>query len=335
MRIIVTGGYGFIGSTLIKRLIIDKKNIVLNIDAKKINSMPESLAKIKNFKNYKFKKLNIDNYKKLNNLILEFKPNLVFHLAAESHVDNSITSPKDFIYSNIVGTFNLLDILSKYIKIHKKISNKFRLIHVSTDEVYGSLTPKEKSFKEDNKFYPNSPYSASKASGDLLCRAWNKTFKLPIITTNCSNNYGPWQFPEKLIPLVIKRALQQKKIPIYGTGKNIRDWIHVDDHVSALIKLSKKGKIGETYNIGGDNEITNISLVRKICDIIDNRTKAKISSKKLISFVTDRAAHDFRYSINSKKLENEINFKAIFSIHNGIYQTVNWYLDNKEWLLKK
>jgi len=335
MRIIVTGGYGFIGSTLIKKLIIDKKNIVLNIDAKKINSMPESLAKIKHFKNYRFKKLNIDNYQKLNNLILEFKPNLVFHLAAESHVDNSITSPKDFIYSNIVGTFNLIDVLSKYIKKHKKISNKFRLIHVSTDEVYGSLTPKEKSFKEDNKFYPNSPYSASKASGDLLCRAWNKTFKLPIITTNCSNNYGPWQFPEKLIPLVIKKALKQKKIPIYGTGKNIRDWIHVDDHVSALIKLSKKGKIGESYNIGGDNEITNISLVKKICEIIDEKTKAKISSKKLISFVTDRAAHDFRYSINSKKLEKELNFKAIFSINNGIYQTVNWYLDNKEWLLKK
>ena len=335
MKIIVTGGCGFIGSTLIKKLLTNKKNYILNIDALNEVSMPESLESIKKNKNYFFKKLDIRNKEKLLSTILRFKPNKIFHLAAESHVDRSIANPDNFLTSNIIGTSNLLDSSKIFLLKNKKYINKYRIIHISTDEVYGSLKIKEKPFKESNKFHPNSPYAASKASSDLLCRAWFKTYHLPVIVTNCSNNYGPWQFPEKLIPLTISKILQNKKIPIYGNGKNIRDWIHVKDHVDALIKISNKGKIGETYNIGGNNELKNLDLVKCICKIIDKIQNNKISSKNLISFIDDRLGHDFRYSIDSKKIKNSLNYHCKINFSKGLYETVYWYLENKKWLLRK
>ena len=335
MKIIVTGGCGFIGSTLIKKLVINPKNNILNIDALKYPSMPESLNSIKNYKNYFFKKIDIRNKNKLLKTILEFKPNNIFHLAAESHVDRSIVNPDDFLQTNILGTFNIIDNSKVFLKNNKEYIKKFKIIHISTDEVYGSLKIKEKPFNELNKYLPNSPYAASKASSDLLCRAWNKTYNLPIIVTHSSNNYGPWQYPEKLIPVVITKILQNKKIPIYGNGKNVRDWIHVEDHVKALINISKKGEIGETYNIGSNNELTNIDLVNQICEIIDKKIPKNSSYKKLISFVEDRLGHDFRYSIDNTKIKKNMNFKLHYNIKNGLLQTVNWYLKNKNWLLQK
>ena len=335
MKIIVTGGCGFIGSTLIKKLIKHSKNKILNIDSLNHESMPESLYSIKNKNNYLFKKIDINDKDKLLQIFLEFKPNIIFHLAAESHVDRSIAKPYNFLQTNILGTFNIIDNSKIFLENYKNYKNKFKIIHISTDEVYGSLKFKDKSFNELNKFFPNSPYAASKASSDLLCRAWNKTYNLPIIITNCSNNYGPWQYPEKLIPVVIAKILQNKKIPVYGKGKNIRDWIHVEDHVKALINISKNGKIGETYNIGGNNELANLDLVKQICEIIDKKIPQKKSYKRLISFVEDRLGHDFRYSINSKKIRNKLNYKLNYNMKDGLNQTVSWYISNKNWLLQK
>ena len=335
MKIIVTGGCGFIGSTLIKKLIKYSKNKILNIDSLNHESMPESLNSIKNKNNYFFKKIDINDKDKLLQIFLEFKPNIIFHLAAESHVDRSITKPYNFLQTNILGTYNIIDNSKIFLENNKNYTNKFKMIHISTDEVYGSLKIKDKSFNELNKFFPNSPYAASKASSDLLCRAWNKTYDLPIIITNCSNNYGPWQYPEKLIPVVIAKILQSKKIPVYGKGKNIRDWIHVEDHVNALINISENGQIGETYNIGSNNELTNLDLVNRICEIIDKKIPQKNSYKKLISFVEDRLGHDFRYSINSKKIRNKLNFKLKYNMNDGLNQTVSWYINNRNWLLQK
>ena len=335
MKIIVTGGCGFIGSTLIKNLINYSKNKILNIDSLNYESIPESLNSVKSKKNYFFKKIDINNKDKLLQIFLEFKPNIIFHLAAESHVDRSITKPYNFLRTNILGTFNVIDNSKIFLENYKNYKNKFKIIHISTDEVYGSLKFKDKSFNELNKFFPNSPYAASKASSDLLCRAWNQTYNLPIIITNCSNNYGPWQYPEKLIPVVIAKILQNKKIPVYGKGNNIRDWIHVEDHVNALINVSKNGIIGETYNIGGNNELENLDLVKQICEIIDEKIPQKKPYKRLISFVEDRLGHDFRYSINSKKIRNKLNFKLKYNMNDGLNQTVSWYINNRNWLLQK
>ncbi len=330
MRILVTGGLGFIGSHLIKKILTYKKNIVLNVDAKTYCSMPESLQNYKRNKNYLFKKLNISNSKNVSKTIKEFQPNLIFHLAAESHVDNSIVNPNSFINTNIIGTYNLLNSSLKYLNQ----INKFKFIHISTDEVYGSLKNKtQKSFTENSKFNPNSPYSASKASSDLLVRAWNKTYNLPVITTNCVNNFGPWQFPEKLIPVVIYSCLKQIEIPVYGNGINIREWIHVNDHVDCLINLSKNGKIGEVYNIGSGFEISNINLVKIICDYFDNKFPKKKSYKKLIKFVNDRPGHDFRYSLNSEKT-NRIIRSDKKNFYKKLYTTIDWYILNYKWLNK-
>ena len=335
MKILVTGGYGFIGSCLIKKLLINKNNIVLNVDSKSYSSMPESLADYKQAKNYVFKKIDIFNYQKLKNTIFNFKPNIIFHLAAESHVDNSIKSPNIFINSNIVGTFNLLDISKNY--LNNNIVDNFKFIHISTDEVYGSIDKESKKiFSEKSKFLPNSPYAASKASADLLVRSWYKTFNLPVIITNCSNNFGPWQYPEKFIPVIIKNCLNFSEIPIYGKGDNIREWIYVDDHVNYLIKLSKKGKIGDTYNIGSGYEFSNLQIVKKICLYFDKKFKKNKSHLSLIKFVTDRAGHDFKYSINTNKLNNLFpNNLKLNSFDNQFYQTVDWYISNQKWLKNK
>ena len=333
MRILVTGGCGFIGSHLIKKLLKNKKNIVLNIDIIAKHSSKESLKDIAYNKKYKFKKCDINNYKNLKKIIFEFKPRIIFHLAAESHVDRSIESSFSFIKTNILGTFNLLEISRIYIAKHKKL--KFKFIHISTDEVYGELKQKEKKFIENSPYFPNSPYSASKASSDHLVRAWNKTYKLPTIITNCSNNYGPWQFPEKLIPLVIYKLINKKKLPIYGNGKNIRDWIFVDDHIRALILISQKGKIGQKYNIGSNYEISNINLVKRICKIFDTICPNNQPHSRLITFVKDRKGHDFRYAINSNKLNKKLKFKSTYEFEKNLNLTINWYLNHYNWLHNK
>ena len=335
MKIIVTGGLGFIGSALIRYLINKTNNKILNIDILSKVSMPEALEGLNKSKNYKFLKLNIVNKVKIENAITKFSPDLVFHLAAESHVDNSITSPLDFIKSNIVGTFNLLESCRKYLKRKPSKLTKFRLIHISTDEVYGSLKIKQKAFDEKSQYQPNSPYSASKASSDHLVRAWYQTYGIPSIITHCSNNYGPWQFPEKLIPLMISRGIQNKSMPIYGDGKNIRDWLFVEDHIKALIKIVKKGKIGETYNIGGDEECSNLRIVKLICLHLDKKFSFNAPHHRLIKFVNDRKGHDFRYSINYLKVKKTLNFSPSVKLHKGIKRTVDWYIQNYNWLINK
>ena len=333
MKIIVTGGYGFIGSCLIKRL-IQESHEILNIDIKSYASMPESLTEYKNNKYLKNIKINISDIKKINTIFKKFQPDAIFHLAAESHVDNSINSSRVFIDTNIIGTYSLLEATRDYLKNRR--NKKFIFLHVSTDEVYGSLKNiYEKPFTEDNKFAPNSPYSASKTSSDLLVRAWNKTYSIPSITTNCCNNFGPWQFPEKLIPVIISNYIKKNKIPIYGNGKNIREWIFVKDHITALMQIFKKGKIGEVYNIGSGYEISNIMLAKKICNILDEVTKIKNPSRNLITFVKDRAAHDFRYAINSNKIQKKFNFKIKNSFEIDLKYTILWYLKNSKWLLSK
>ena len=325
MKILVTGGLGFIGSALIRYIITKTKNQVLNIDSMSKVAMPEALEGCEKSKNYKFIKLEIQNTK-IKKVIKNFSPDIIFNLAAESHVDNSITSPRKFIDSNIYGTFNILEACRLYLEKNPKKIKKFRFIQVSTDEVYGSLNSNQKSFNEDSSYKPNSPYSASKASSDYLVRAWFKTFNIPSIITHCSNNYGPWQFPEKLIPLMISKGIQKKFMPIYGNGKNIRDWLYVDDHVSALLKISKKGKIGEVYNIGGDEECTNIKIVNLICKHLDNIYSTNAPHKNLIRFVKDRKGHDFRYSIDFLKLKNELGWSPKTSFEKGLKITVDSYL---------
>jgi len=333
MKILITGGSGFIGSNLIKYLINFNKYTICNIDALTRTSVPHALKKIK-YDKYFFKKIDICNYNKLKKTILDFQPNIIMHLAAESHVDTSIVAPRKFIDTNIIGTFNLLDICNRF--LIKRNNNKFKFLHISTDEVFGSLDKGSNSFTEKSNYLPNSPYSSSKASSNHLVRAWVKTYNFPGIITNCSNNYGPWQHPEKLIPHTIARCILKSPIPIYGIGKNQRDWIFVLDHVRALFKLMHKGKVGETYNIGTNKTLTNIDLVNKICKLIDKKNidKNNFYHNSLITFVQDRKGHDFKYSINSSKLCNSLNFKFEYDLKKGLDYTVNWYLDNSRWLIK-
>ncbi len=332
MNILITGGLGFIGINLINKLLSNKKNKILNIDKESSFSTKNNNLLFNKSNNYKFIKIDLAKYNLLYKKIDKYRPDIIFHLAAESHVDRSIKDPDNFIFSNIIGTYNLLKISNFLFKKNKK----FKFLYVSTDEVYGSLGLNEnKFFTENSNYKPNSPYSASKAAGDLLVRSWNKTFKLPTITTHCSNNYGPWQNPEKLIPLVINNILHNKKIPIYGNGKNIRDWIYVEDHVEALIKISKLKFNGQVYNIGSNNLIDNLSLVKKICNIIDKKLNYKISSKNLIKFVKDRKGHDLKYAIDSKLLYKDTKFFPKIKFIDGLEKTIEWYLDNKKWLYKK
>ena len=334
MRVLVSGGLGFIGSALIRHLIKNTEHKVLNIDKETYAAMPEALAEIENDRNYIFEKIDITSDKSLKRVFTMFKPEAVMHLAAESHVDRSIVGPAEFINTNILGTYNLLQ-ASKDLWAASSEGKKF--LHVSTDEVFGSLNSKDKPFTEENKYYPNSPYSASKASSDLLVRAWAITYGLPAIVTNCSNNYGPWQFPEKFIPIVIFNAIQGNEIPIYGDGKNIRDWLYVDDHVKALLKIIESNFEYTTFNIGANQEISNLKLAELICSILDsmNPRSDSTSYKEQISFVGDRLGHDFRYAINSEKLEKEMGFSIESDLENGITKTIDWYLKNQNWLLSK
>ncbi len=331
MKIVVTGGAGFIGSAVIK-LALKKNCKVLNIDSLSYAGNMNNLKNISNHKNYKFKKINILNYKKINEAIKDFKPNYLMHLAACSHVDNSILSPLEFIKVNIEGTYNLLEVSRILLNI-SKLPKNFRFHYVSTDEVFGSL-PKHGFFHENSNMNPRNPYSASKASAEHLVKSWGNTYNLPFLISNCSNNYGPFQHPEKLIPKVIINALLNKKIPIYGNGKNIRDWLHVNDHADSLMKLAEKGKLYESYNIGSNNEITNINIVKKICKILDKKIQTKNSHLDLISFIKDRAGHDVRYAINPKKINKSLKWYPKIDFEDGLRNTVDWYINNKKWWKK-
>jgi dTDP-glucose 4,6-dehydratase len=331
MKILITGGCGFIGSNLILKLLKNKKNKILNLD--KINYASNIFLnkKLLKNKNYKFKKIDIKNSKILDNIIINFKPNYIFHLAAESHVDRSIDSPRPFIESNIIGTFNLLEGIRKYLSNKRTTKNFIRLHHISTDEVYGDLDNTKKKFKENTSYKPSSPYSASKASSDHLVRAWGRTFNLPYVITNCSNNFGAYQFPEKFIPHIILCLLNEKKIPIYGNGRQVRDWIFVDDHVDILIKLMRKKIYNNTFNIGGNSEIANIDIAKKICSILKSSLLKDKKIDDLFSYVTDRPGHDVKYAVNCNKIEKFLNFKIKNQLNKHLKTTVYWYLNNKEW----
>ena len=325
-KIVITGGNGFIGSNLVNFL-LTKKYFVINIDKNKYSNGSYLLKNIKN-KKYRFYKLNI-NSSKISKILKRYKPEAIFNLAAETHVDRSIENPKDFVDSNILGTFNILEQIRKYQKKYKK---KLRLIHVSTDEVYGDLMKNERS-AEDSPYKPSSPYSASKASADHLIKSYVRTYKLDAVVSNCCNNFGPGQFPEKLIPTLIFNILNNNSLPIYGKGQNSREWIYVEDHCKGLFDIYKKGITGESYNIGTNNNISNLNLTKLLLKIIGNK-KIKIGKKVKIKFVKDRPGHDFRYALNSKKIRNKLNWKPTKNFERGLKETFNWYLDNYEFFKK-
>ena len=322
-KFVVTGGCGFIGSNLVKFLL--KKNyFVINIDKLSYSANPYNLKKIFKNKNYRFFKQDINNQAQIYKILNRYKPNGIFNLAAETHVDRSIDNPRNFISSNILGVYNLLETLRKYSKKNKK---KIRLVHISTDEVYGDIEMGKKS-NEKSSYNPSSPYSATKASADLLIKSFVRTYKLPIIISNCCNNYGPNQFPEKLIPKLIYNIINNKPLPIYGKGKNLREWIHVNDHCEALLKIFFNGKIGESYNVGSNQNINNSDLAKKLLKISKNKSFI-IKTKVKIIFVKDRPGHDFRYALNSSKILKKLRWKAKISLHEGLSQTLDWYINNK------
>lgn len=331
MRILITGGAGFIGSSVIRMAVAQNLSIV-NVDCLTYAANLHSLKSVENNPLYHFENINICEGEKLSHLFQTYKPDTVMHLAAESHVDRSIDGPGAFIHTNIIGTYNLLQATRDYYESLKgEAKDRFRFHHVSTDEVYGDLELNDPAFEETTPYDPSSPYSASKAASDHLVRAWGRTYGLPILITNCSNNYGPYQFPEKLIPVVILKALHGQDIPVYGTGENIRDWLYVDDHADALLTVLEKGKIGNTYNIGGNNERTNLELVETICTLMDTHSPKDIPHKNLITFVTDRAGHDLRYAINASKIKDELGWSPSIDWNEGFEKTLSWYLQNEWW----
>ena len=336
MKFLITGGAGFIGSAVIRHLINDLGHEVINIDKLTYAGNLESLTDVIDSPNYVFEKIDICDSKNIKRVFDEHQPDKVMHLAAESHVDRSIDGPSEFIQTNIVGTYVMLDVARDYwnqLECEKKES--FRFHHISTDEVYGDLEGTDDLFTENTSYAPSSPYSASKASSDHLVRAWNRTYGFPIVISNCSNNYGPYQFPEKLIPLVILNAIAGKELPIYGKGDQIRDWLYVEDHAIALVKVLLEGTDGETYNIGGHNEKTNLEVVKTLCSILDELVPAHPKDIKnyeeLITYVTDRPGHDIRYAIDATKIDEELNWTPDQTFETGIYKTVQWYLSNSKW----
>ena len=333
-NILVTGGAGFIGSAVIRYLINETNNNVLNVDKLTYAGNLESLASVNDNPRYQFLHADICDKVAMTKAFDDFEPDIVMHLAAESHVDRSIDGPMDFIQTNIIGTYTLLEVARNYWQnLTEDKKSRFKFHHISTDEVYGDLEGTDDLFTEETSYSPSSPYSASKASSDHLVRAWHRTYGLPIVITNCSNNYGPYHFPEKLIPLVILNALDGKPLPVYGDGKQIRDWLYVEDHARALYLVATTAKVGETYNIGGHNEKQNIDVVKTICTILDNikpRTDGQ-SYAQQITFVKDRPGHDLRYAIDASKISKELNWRPQETFESGIQKTVEWYLNNLEW----
>lgn len=331
MKILITGGAGFIGSAVV-RLAVARGHEVINLDALTYAACLENVAPVARSNLYTFEHADIRDRPALDAIFRRHQPDVVMHLAAESHVDRSIDGPKDFIETNINGTFNMLEAARSYWTDREKPSG-FRFLHISTDEVFGSLpADPEVKFTEISSYDPRSPYSAAKAASDHLVRAWHETYGLPVLLTNCSNNYGPYHFPEKLIPVVILNALAEKPIPVYGAGENVRDWLYVEDHADALLLVLEKGKTGRSYNVGGENERRNIDLVRTICATLDQkRPRAKGSYADLIAFVTDRPGHDARYAIDPCRIRDELGWRPSVTIEEGLEKTVQWYLDNEDW----
>ena len=327
-KILVTGGAGFIGSAVVRHAVA-LGHEVINLDKLTYAACLENVASVANSPNYHFVQADICDREALERVFDTYQPEAVLHLAAESHVDRSIDGPADFIQTNIVGTFNLLEVSRNYWVSSGKLE-RFRFHHVSTDEVFGSLGETGQ-FHEDTPYDPRSPYSASKASSDHLVRAWGETYGLPVVLTNCSNNYGPFHFPEKLIPVVILNALAGKPLPIYGKGENVRDWLYVEDHADALLTVLEKGRLGQSYNIGGENEARNIDIVRKICAILDDLRPQRTPYEELITFVSDRPGHDLRYAIDPSRMRTELGWRPSATLDEGLLKTVQWYLDNEAW----
>ncbi len=334
MTVFVTGGAGFIGSALVRDLVSKGDQTVVTIDKLTYAGSLENLTEISSSNHHSFEQVDICDAAAISALFAKYRPTTVYHLAAESHVDRSIDGPADFIQTNLVGTFVMLQSALEYWRdLPEKAKNDFRFLHVSTDEVYGELGPTGQ-FSEESPYEPSSPYSASKAGSDHLARAWQRTYGLPVLVTNCSNNYGPYQFPEKLLPVVILNALAGREIPVYGTGENVRDWLYVHDHSTALQAVIDKGRIGETYMVGGRAEQTNIYMVRTICRILDRKFPGKAPHEDLIRFVTDRPGHDARYAVDCSKIEAELGWRQSVSLEEGLEKTVSWYLDNLDWVSK-
>ena len=335
-RLLITGGAGFIGSTVIRNIINNTNYSIINIDKLTYAGNLESLFSIANNPRYNFEQVDICNENEIKRVFVKYKPDIIMHLAAESHVDRSIDDPSQFIQTNIIGTYVMLEVAREYwnnLKGEKK--KNFRFHHISTDEVYGDLEDNDSLFNENTPYSPSSPYSASKASSDHLVRSWSRTYNFPTVITNCSNNYGPYQFPEKLIPLMIINAISGKPRPIYGNGRQKRDWLYVEDHSTALLKVLLEGEDGETYNIGGYNEKTNLEIVQTVCKILDKLVPNDFQSitkyEQLITYVPDRPGHDMRYAIDASKIEKKLNWQPLETFDSGIFKTVRWYLNNKKW----
>ena len=338
MTILITGGAGFIGSNFAENWLKKNKGNLINLDKLTYAGNLNNLLALKNNTSHIFIKGDICDTQLISDLLVKHKPDRIINFAAESHVDRSIHGPEEFIQTNIIGTFRLLESIKSYwLSMSKDKKEKFRFLHVSTDEVYGTLSNNDPAFSEENPYKPNSPYSASKASSDHLVRAYHHTYGMPVLTTNCSNNYGPYQFPEKLIPLIIHNALRLKSLPIYGDGLQIRDWLYVTDHCNAIEAVLKKGRVGEVYNIGGLNEMANIDIVNTLCNILDDLSpihdQSNIKSyKDLITYVKDRPGHDRRYAIDATKIETELGWTPTETFESGIRKTVSWYLNNPQWV---